>query len=343
MKIGLCFDLRQEWLDQGYSLEETAEFDSPETVEAIEQALTGLGYDVERIGGAQALARALSLGARWDLVFNIAEGLHGLGRESLAPALLEAWRIPFVFSDTLATALCLHKAVTKHVIRDMGLPTPDFCLVETQADIQRCQLRFPVFAKPVAEGTGKGIGGASICEDAAALTRVCAALLQRFRQPVLVEELLEGREFTVGLVGTGAGARVLGVMEVLADPEQEHGAYGFATKADYEQYVSYALCSPGDPQARRAGEVALAAYRGLGLRDGGRLDLRAMSSAPNSEVHFIEANPLAGLHPRHSDLPILCRLAGISYAELLRMIVDSALQRHGMAPVATPGERPLAA
>lgn len=343
MKIGLCFDLRQEWLDKGYSLEQTAEFDSPETVDALETTLQGLGFTVERIGGAQALARALGLGARWDMVFNIAEGLHGPGRESLAPALLEAWQIPCVFSDSLVTALCLHKAMAKHVVRDLGLPTPDFQLLHNAAEVQDCSLGFPVFAKPVAEGTGKGIGGASICHDQAQLAAVCTCLLRRFEQPVLVEELLQGREFTVGLTGTGVHAKVLGVMEVLTDPNQEQGSYGFHNKANYESFVSYALCSADDHQAKRAAEVALAAYRGLGLCDGGRLDLRAMSQSPDSEVHFIEANPLAGLHPRHSDLPILCRLAGVSYEGLLALIMDAALQRNGLAWPEQRGRRPLAA
>lgn len=341
MRIGLSFDLRQEYLDQGYGLEQTAEFDSEETIAAIESTLGELGFETERIGNAQSLVRSLALGKRWDMVFNIAEGLHGLGRESLVPALLDAWRVPYVFSEPMTLSLCLHKGMTKHVIRDLGLPTPDFMVVERLRDLDEFRLGFPVFAKPVAEGTGKGVSGASICRDAAQLEQVCAALLQCFEQPVLLEEYLQGREFTVGIVGTGPEARVLGVMEVFMLTEHEQGAYGYGNKAEYEKFVSYALVE--DSQARRAADVALAAYRALGIRDAGRLDLRAAGMNPRSEVHFIEANPLAGLHPGHSDLPILCGLAKTSYTSLLAMIMESALRRHNAQAAAQDSQGTLEA
>lgn len=338
LHVGLCFDLRQEYLDRGYSLEETAEFDRPDTILAIENTLRELGCSTERIGSGQALVQALAVGRRWDLVFNIAEGLYGLGREAMVPALLEAWRIPYVFSDPLTLTLSLHKGMTKRVIRDLGLPTPAFAVLEGPEDLDGpdlAALRYPLFAKPLAEGTGKGVDGASCCAEPQRLARTCQALWTRFRQPVLVEEYLPGREFTVGLVGNGPEARVLGVMEVLLLTDVEQGAYGALNKEECERLVSYRLVD--DPQARRAAEVALAAYRGLGVRDGARLDLRA---AADGEVHFIEANPLAGLHPEHSDLPIICNLAGIPYRELLGAIMAAACARQGLAW--SPSTEPLA-
>lgn len=338
MRIAMTYDMRKEYLEQGYSLEETAEFDREDTIDAIEDALRRLGCDTERVGGGARLVQALAEGRRWDMVFNICEGLAGMGREALVPALLEAWRLPYVFSDPLTLALCLHKGTTKRIVRDLGLPTPDFALVESEEDIERVQLRYPLFVKPVAEGTGKGVDGASRCRDRHELERACRALLQRFRQPVLVEEYLPGREFTVGLVGTGAGARVLGVMEVHLLTNVENGAYGYMNKEECERLVEYSLAD--DMQGRRAARVALEAYKGLGIRDGGRLDLRADASG---EVHFIEANPLAGLHPEHSDLPIICNLAGISYLELMDTILRSACQRQNLAwrsfvpPLREPG------
>lgn len=325
MHIGLTYDLKQEYLEQGYSPEETAEFDSMETLVAIEQALGNLGHEIERVGHAQALARALALGQRWDMVFNIAEGLHGMGREALVPAMLDAWRIPCVFSDPMVMALCLHKGMAKHVVRDLGLPTPEFAVIEDMQALNAPDvygLGFPLFAKPVAEGTGKGVTVASRCNDSRSLEQTCRALLKRFRQPVLVERYLPGREFTVGIAGTGKDARVLGVMEILLLRDTERGAYGYGTKDDYENLVEYRPA--WDEQAREAARIALEAYRGLGIRDAGRLDLRA---AEDGVPHFIEANPLAGLHPLHSDLPIICRQQGIPYQELIAMIVRSALIR----------------
>jgi D-alanine-D-alanine ligase len=160
LKIGITYDLREDYLIEGYSEEETAEFDRAETIEAIDQTLKELGYRTDRIGHLKSLTRRLAAGDRWDLVFNIAEGLRGFGREAQIPALLDAYDIPYTFSDPLVLALTLHKGMTKHVIRDMGIPTPDFSIIEKEDQITGICLSYPLFAKPVAEGTGKGITAA---------------------------------------------------------------------------------------------------------------------------------------------------------------------------------------
>ena len=136
-------------------------------------------------------------------MFNICEGLRGPGREALVPALLEVYGIPVTFSDSLVLALCLHKGHTKRVVRDAGVPTADFCLLD-RADAA-CDISFPVFVKPVAEGTGKGVGPGSLCRSPAERAETAGRLIARFAQPVLAERYLPGREFTVGILGTGDG------------------------------------------------------------------------------------------------------------------------------------------
>ncbi|MBD3304779.1 D-alanine--D-alanine ligase [candidate division KSB3 bacterium] len=322
MKIGMTYDLRDDYLAEGYSAEETAEFDRRDTIDAIEGTLQELGFRTNRIGHARHLIKRLTQGDRWDMVFNIAEGLYGFGREALIPALLDAYHIPYVFSDALVLALTLHKGMTKHVIRDLGIPTPDFVVIEREADLERVALPFPLFAKPVAEGTGKGITPASKIRTQDELYDVCRSLLATYRQPVLIETFLPGREFTVGLLGTGKEARAIGVLEVVLKDDAEHEVYSYVNKEHCEELVEYRLVT--DAIAAKAQGVALAAWRGLGCRDAGRIDLRADAQGiPN----FIEVNPLAGIHPQHSDLPILCTLAGISYRELVQAIMQSALQR----------------
>jgi len=326
MRVGLTYDLRSDYLAAGYSEIDTAEFDQPETIDAIAGALSRLGFAVERIGSARELMARLATGARWDLVFNFCEGLHGFGRESLVPALLDAWQIPYVFSDPLACAVTLHKGVAKHVVRGHGLATPDFVVVDDQEDLACIDLRYPVFAKPVAEGTGKGISSASRAETPAALAAICAGLLKRFRQPVLVEEYLPGREFTVGVVGTGPDSAAIGTMEVGLGPAADPGVYTYENKEHWEGRVRYSLLTE-QPLLAEVEELALQAWRALGCRDGGRLDIRLDGKGrPN----FIEANPLAGLHPGHSDLPFICRFRGIPYDELIGRIVASALKRAGL-------------
>jgi D-alanine-D-alanine ligase len=327
MKIGLTYDLRQDYLDLGYGEEETAEFDRVDTVEAIERTLQDLGYETDRIGNIWSLTKRLAAGERWDLVFNIAEGLRGIGREAQVPALLDAYDIPYTFSDPLVLALTLHKGMTKRVIRDLGLPTPDFAEVKSESDIEKVDLPFPVFAKPIAEGTGKGITSASKIKSKSELRSVCRRILNEYKQPALVETFLPGREFTVGLVGTGKNAKVVGVMEVILKPDAEKDVYSYVNKERCEEFVGYLPVN--DLLARKAQEVALAAWVGLGCRDAGRIDLRADA---NGVPNFMEVNPLAGIHPEHSDLPILCKLVGIGYHQLFEMIMTSALERVQTSP-----------
>src|SRR5215468_8472295 len=147
VRVGLCYDLRDAYRAAGYGDEETAEFDAPDTLDAIEGALRKLGHETERIGHVGALAGRLVEGRRWDLVFNTAEGLRGVGREAQVPALLEAFDQVYTFSDPLVSALTLHKAMAKRVLRDLGLPTADFRVVETGADAKDVDLPFPLFVK----------------------------------------------------------------------------------------------------------------------------------------------------------------------------------------------------
>ena len=327
MRIGFTYDLRSDYLALGYGEEETAEFDKEETIAAIETELSALGYTVDRIGHIKTLAARLSAGHKWDLVFNICEGLRGTGREAQVPALLDAFDIPYVFSGPVTLGLTLDKSLTKHVVRNLGIPTADFAVITRPEDIAKVQLDFPLFLKPVSEGTGKGISHKSRVNDVGALTHVAMDLLERFRQPVLVETYLPGREFTTGVVGQGNDARVLGTMEVLFTDAAEGSDYSYLNKADYEDRVQYQPVF--GELAQTCEKVALAAWKGLGCVDGGRVDLRMDSSG---RLCFIEVNPLAGLNPVHSDLPILCRLHAISYRDLIVEIMTQARKRLGLMP-----------
>ncbi len=326
MLIGLTYDLRDDYRDLGLAEEQLAEFDSPQTIAELEAALLRLGHVVDRIGHVRRLAERLVAGHRWDLVFNICEGLAGRSREAQVPALLEAFGQPYTFADPLVMAATLDKAVAKRLVRDHGLATAPFALVERAADLAAVELPFPLFAKPVAEGTGKGVSPASLVRSRRELERTCRRLLARYAQPVLVETYLPGREFTVGIVGSGPAARIVGTLEVELLPGAEPGVYSYTNKERCEELVHYRLVD--DPEARAAAELALACYRALDCRDAGRVDLRSDAAG---RPHFLEVNPLAGLHPTHSDLPILASLAGLGYDGLIGAIVASAAERAGLA------------
>jgi D-alanine-D-alanine ligase len=322
LTVGLTFDLRDEYRRLGYSAEDAAEFDSIETIDAIDDSLTALGCRTDRIGSIRQLTNRLAAGNWWDLVFNIAEGLRGFGRESQVPALLDAYDIPYTFSDPLTLSLTLHKGMAKRVARDLGVLTPEFAVVELPADLPAVDLPFPVFVKPVAAGTSMGVDAGSKVHDADALKRRCIHLLERFDQPVLIEGYLPGREMTVGIVGTGREARALGAMEVLLQPAAEQDVYSYDNKAHYLDRVRYRVAD--DDVAAEACEVALRVWRGFGCRDGGRVDVRCDKEG---RVNFLEVNPLAGLHPIHADLVLLCGMIGVSYRQLIADILSSACQR----------------
>lgn len=324
MRIGLTYDLRSEYLAAGYGEEETAEFDREETIEALDEALRTLGHLTDRIGHGRQLVGRIAAGDRWDLVFNIAEGLRGLGREAQVPAILDLYGIQYTFSDPLVMALSLHKGYTKDVLRAAGVPTPEARLVSAIDDVDKVRLPYPLFAKPVGEGTGKGVGPTSIVPDPAALRSTCTDLLHRFRQPVLVETYLSGREFTVGILGTGGEATVLGTMEIVLLAGAEPGVYSYTNKERCEELVEYRLVRNDDPEVRAAEEVALGAWRVLNCRDAGRVDVRSDGARRPS---FIEVNPLAGLHPHHSDLPMIADKVGLGYVPLIERIVRSAARR----------------
>jgi D-alanine-D-alanine ligase len=326
LRVGLTYDLREDYLAAGYSELETAEFDRTDTIDGIEQALLALGYTVDRIGHVKQLATRLVAGDRWDLVFNICEGMHGIGREAQVPALLDAYQVPYVFSDTLTCALTLHKGLTKDVVRAAGIDTPDHVVVHALSDLKYMTLPMPLFVKPIAEGTGKGVDPQSKITSMGQLRRVCNQLLREYRQPVLVERFLPGREFTVGVLGTGAKARVLATMEINLLEQADSEVYSYRNKEECEELVRYNLLPHGE--LRSAIEsLVLDSWRALGCRDAGRIDVRLDEKG---QPGFIEVNPLAGIHPEHSDLPIMATMSGMSYNQLIRAIMDSAVLRYGL-------------
>jgi D-alanine-D-alanine ligase len=319
MKIGLTFDLRSWYIDRGYSMDETAEFDKQETVDALENSLKLMGHKTEPIGNAFQLIEALASGKRWDMVFNIAEGLYGDGRESVVPAILDQYKIPYVFSGPVIMGLSLNKHIAKLVVSAAGVPVSPGSLITNVTELNKISLVYPLFVKPVSEGTGKGITEKSLVHNPAELKNMVEWILSEFNQPALVEEYLPGREFTVGVVGYGSDAVAIGGMEVIC---RDNLPYSVEVKENYQNYCTY---KPLDPDiSEECKSVALGAWIALNAVDAGRVDLKADR---NGKICFIEANPLAGLNPVHSDLPILSRMYGIEYQALMEMIMKAAIKR----------------
>ncbi|HOU31665.1 MAG TPA: hypothetical protein PL101_13515 [Bacteroidales bacterium] len=323
MKAGITFDLRSWYLERGFSMEDTAEFDKEATISAIRNVLESMGFDTEEVGNVFQLIEALASGKRWDIVFNIAEGLYGDGRESVVPAILDQYRIPYVFSGPVVLGVALNKYLAKLVASSAGVPVSPGFLITSLDDIKKCDLEYPLFIKPASEGTGKGITNKSILKKPAELKEVAEYLLKRYNQPALVEEYLPGREFTIGILGTGDEAVAIGGMEVICKDELP---YSVEYKENYHLYCNYKPLDDSDI-SKESKDVALRAWKAIGCADGGRVDVKADR---HGRICFMEVNPLAGLHPIDSDLPILARFSGIEYNELVERIIRSALKRHNL-------------
>lgn len=322
MKIGIAYDLRSWYLAKGYSMEETAEFDKESTIEAIEEEIRYSGYEPDKIGNVYNLVERLAAGDSWDMVFNISECLYGDGRESVVPAILDQYKIPYVFSGPVVMGISLNKYYSRLVVNAAGVRVSPGTVIYNVEDIDSKigGLMFPLFLKPVSEGTGKGITIRSIVDDVTQLRTLCEELLNEYHQPVLVEEYMPGREFTVGVVGSGVSSHLIGAMEIVC---KDNMPYCNEVKENFEQYVEYKLVAEEDV-LNECYRVAKQAWIALNGVDAGRIDLR---TDRYGKICFIEANPLAGLNPKISDLPILCRMNGVSYRQLLSEIISSAVSR----------------
>ena len=335
MRIGLAYNEKPALAsteDPANTNDAFAEWDDPSTIAAVAQALGAFGT-VIRLEADQFFPQKLALD-RPDLVFNLAEGLHGQSREALVPAICEYLSIPYTGSDPLTLALSLHKGRAKETLAYRGVPTAPFAWIETLRDLERVALPFPVFVKPVAEGSGKGVFTSNVCHGPRELRKRARFLLEHYAEPVLVETYLPGPEFTVAILGNGAQAYCLPVVgfDFSTLPKGAPPVYGYEAKWVWdrpEAPLAIFRC-PADvtPELNREIErTALDAYHALGCRDWCRVDVRVdRFGVPN----ILELNPLPGVIPdpaMNSCFPKAARAAGFSYDELIQEVVRLAWRR----------------
>ena len=302
------------------------EFDAEETIDAIREALESEGHEVIKLGGGTHLIDRLKE-ASVDIVFNIAEGLEGRNREAHIPALLEFLNIPYTGSDPLTLSLTLDKAMAKRVIMSQNIPTPPFRKIERMEELDGLDLRYPLFVKLCYEGSSKGVRVDSKILDRQSLEEKTRGLLKTYHSPLLVEEFVNGPEFTVGIVGN-EDPFVLGVMQIeIKGKPAEESIYSLEIKREWEEKVRY-HCPPSIDQnlLKKIEEVALRAYRALECRDVSRVDIRV---GADRTPYFLEINPLPGLSPVYGDLVIMARSMGWDYARLVKTIFHQALKRYG--------------
>jgi len=340
--VGITFNLKSESRRLGSERvpeDRDEEFDRPETVEAIRGALAGEGHEVFLLGGDLSVAEKIRK-EEIDFVFNIAEGFGGRSREAHIPALLEMMDVPYSGSDPLGLALTLDKALAKRIAISLGIPTPEFWVVDEEKDLQGVPDRFPLFVKPVWEGSSKGIRRSSRVENRRELEKEAGRLFEDYeRIPVLVEAHIPGRDVTVGALGNGI-PEILGMMEIFfRDPKEKDFCYSLEVKREWKRLVEYRVPANLDPLLeKKMGEATRLLFKAFRLRDVARFDYRV---TPEGEFSFLEVNPLPGLSPESGDMVILAQKRGWRYNDLVLKIAHSAFSRYaelGGVP-ATKGEK----
>jgi D-alanine-D-alanine ligase len=327
MRVGITYDLKEEVGDDRPDLPDDyyEEFDSPATIEAIARVLRGLGHEVKKLGDGRGLLEKL-LADPPDFVFNFAEG-QGVSRsrEARVPAVLEMLGIPYTGSDPLTLAVTLDKDCARRLAASAGVPVPRGVVLapgQSPAAALESGIPYPLIVKPAWEGSSKGIRNKCLAATPDALVEAVAMVGRDHRQPVLVEEFIDGEELTVGVLGN-APPHILGVMRVTPVQPTKYFVYSLEIKRDFRRLVHYDLPALPPAVAAAVERATFTAYRALGCRDVSRIDFRLRDGVP----YFLEVNPLPGLNPQSSDLCIMAGLCGWSYARLVETIWNAALAR----------------
>lgn len=336
MRVGLTYNLKKEVFPENAPQDFYAECDELATVEAVRGALLERHGEVAMIEADEdAFDKLRKL--RPEMVFNMAEGLWGESRESQLPAMMEMLRIPYTGSSPLTLALCLNKARAKEILSHYGIPTPGFVVAgSASVDVER-YLSFPMIVKPLFEGSSKGIKNDSIVANSGDLKKKISSVLDDYREPALVEEYLDGREFTVALLGNAGGLKTLPVVEI------NYSSLPAGVNRIYSYEAKWVLDTPEAPldifncpaelsdRLRKAIEdVSKDAFRALDVKDWCRIDVRLDS---NGTPHVLELNPLPGIlmDPRcNSCFPKAARAAGMTFGGLVNAVMDAAARRYGI-------------
>lgn len=324
LRVGFAYNEKRIKPGDDPSTDTEVEYDAPKTLDAIRQAIASYGHEVVDLEATPEFPQLTAV-ADVDVVFNVAEGIRGRSREASIPAILELQDIPYTGSDAATMALTLDKGLAKRIVRDAGVRTPRWLLLETGKERVPADLPFPLIVKPVAEGSSKGVLKTSIVHNEAELREVGGEIIRRYRQAALAEEFMPGREFTVALLGENR-PRVLPPMEIIfGEKTGKYPIYTYHHKLEPVEEIRYEAPAKIDDKLRNEIErVARRAWAALDCRDVARIDIRLDSEGrPN----FIECNPLPGLTPGWSDLCLICESANIDYRTLIGEILSGAIRR----------------
>jgi D-alanine-D-alanine ligase len=332
-RVGLTYNLKKDVISAAPDSE--AEYDNIETVLAIKDALESSGYELKLMEANEGLP-ALLAEHSVDMVFNIAEGTQGRGREAEVPAILNFFKVPFTGSDETTLCIALDKALTKRFLASYRIRTPKYFVVSKDSKKPGGNMKFPAIVKPNAEGSSKGISDVAIVSDKHELRSLLEHNFKLYGQDMLVEEYIHGREFTVGILGNGKDAHVFPPMEIVyLNTENKFNIYSFNVKKDYKRLIKYECPARiGKEIEKEMMDMAKKIFDILQCKDFSRIDFRL---SEDGKPYFIEINPLPGLAPGYSDFPMIAEFNGMDYKSLVRAVLESALKRYGFKNILNRG------
>ncbi|GBD87586.1 D-alanine--D-alanine ligase B [bacterium BMS3Abin03] len=313
-----------------------AEWDTRETINALEAALK-VFHDVELIEATDEAFIKLKE-SKPDIVFNIAEGLNGISRESQIPAMLDMLNIPYTGSDALTLGICLDKSRAKEILTYHRIPNAKFFVIDKYQTLSNHALKFPLIIKPVSEGSSKGIFGSSLVKNYDKLNAELERVINEYKQPALIEEYLPGREFTVAVIGNDDEARILPIIEIRYDefPDDVEHLYSYEAKwiLDTKESDFNVFDCPANIDReleKQIKEIALKTYKVLRCKDWSRIDIRLDK---NNVPNIIEVNPLPGIMPdpnENSSFPKAARAAGLDYNQMIQTVLHAAAKRYNLS------------
>ena len=326
LRVGLTYNLKKGIASDVEDIE--AEYDHIDTVLAIKNALQSDHCRVELLEATEELPAKLAE-KTVDIVFNIAEGIQGRGREAQVPAILNFYKIPFTGSDETTLCIALDKALTKRILATYHIRTPKYHVVSKDQQKWYGRFSFPAIVKPNAEGSSKGISDVAIVMDMAALRDLASENIRLYKQDMLVEEYIGGREFTVGILGNGYDLCVFPPMEIqYINQKSPYSIYSYTVKQNYKELIRYECPAKVDRETEaEMMHTAKKIYEILACKDFARMDFRL---SEDGKLYFIEINPLPGLAPGYSDFPMLAEFNGMDYTTLVRNVLRGALKRYGL-------------
>ena len=328
MRVGLSYDLKESLvLKEAAPDDALEEYDSPTTIGYIQRAIEGLGHSTVRLGGGPDFIRNI-LSEKVDIVFNIAEGRGTYrSREAQVPSILEMLDIPYVGSDPECLAICLDKHLTKKLLKLAGIPTPDWRMLSNLRELNDIEWKgfpFPAIVKPAYEGSSKGIHPNSLVDSAKEAVQTIKEMLEIYRQPVLVEQFIDGVEVTVGMLGNSP-PEVLGMMSILPRKQSNRFVYTVEVKRDWKNLVDYECPARlKEAASQKITACSIKAFEMLGCRDFSRIDFRVSN---DGIPYMLEINPLPGLGD-YSDLIIMAVKLGWKHEELIASVFNAALERY---------------